>query len=795
MREFGGPAVDPAFSYIQLEPRGKDPLRGSSWGDAPRALIADVQRWAGDGSNLGVRTGLASSLWVLDVDVDVETGEPTEEWTALLAENGLPRTFTVRTPSGGLHYYFRMPQGVEVRNDQGKVIAPGVDIRGTGGYVVAPGCFAEYDKHGKHFAGTYDVIDDSPIAATPNWIALLFRAREEAKAEKAQRVNAGAPAPKADEIDPSCDRLAREELNVLFAQVEALAALPEGASLEILGEQRGWERGAGFFTLACKIIEVARWPHTSVTVEQASQAWASRVPSKYAQHDWNSALDSAGPTWAWGEQQRNAIDLFAGVPSANAASVRRRDEPDIGGEARQRMTSSADDDALWVTHSNGTKSLDIAEAARRVLIDGSVLVDATGGLWVYRAGAYISDTRHVGRTLVRVLDRRWNPGHVANVEKYIRTTGDALDFNEVAHPHLINFRNGMVDWRTGSLLEHHSDYRSTFQINAEWDAAAECPLFSHYVDTMLDPEAAVLLWQVIGYSMLSGNPMQVFAFFEGPGGNGKGVVQRALIDLLGAGNVSSLSMSEIDGENRFKLSRMVGRAANISGETPKTYIGDSSNLKKVTGGDWVDVERKGIDGVQVRIHALPVFSVNEVPSLGDDSEGLFQRAIVIPFHRSSSEHPIPNFDEGAFRAELGGIARRGIEALRAVRFDRPTLRADGFTLGGTGERARRDFREQANAELDWVSNHLRTSDEHWMTPTELYRAYGGRGQRPTRKFMKSLRERFGDPVKAVPSSLADWPMTGTRPTVNNRANCYGVWVSEDRVDPVRELFGVREEAS
>ena len=232
--------INPAFSYIQLHHDGKIPTR--DWKGDPRVLMADVREWVAQGFNLGVRTDRSSGVWVLDVDVNVHTLEPTDAWKELVGSHGLPSTYTVKSPSGGLHYYFRFPDGVDVRNDQGKVIAEGVDIRGIGGYVVAAGMHASYNKHGVDFDGEYVVVDDSPIAATPDWIAERFREREEAKIQKAERVNGGVVMPKAEVMDPEWDRFGREELNQLFAQVEALAALPDGESMEILGEQRGWEQ-------------------------------------------------------------------------------------------------------------------------------------------------------------------------------------------------------------------------------------------------------------------------------------------------------------------------------------------------------------------------------------------------------------------------------------------------------------------------------------------------------------------------------------------------------------------------
>ena len=51
----------------------------------------------------------------------------------------LPATFTVKTGSGGKHFYLRMPEVGDIRNNNSGKLGPGLDIRGSGGYVLLAG--------------------------------------------------------------------------------------------------------------------------------------------------------------------------------------------------------------------------------------------------------------------------------------------------------------------------------------------------------------------------------------------------------------------------------------------------------------------------------------------------------------------------------------------------------------------------------------------------------------------------------------------------------------------------------
>ncbi len=125
-------------AVFPLAPRQKVPLLGShgchDGSTDPDVARARWERWPN--ANIGIKTGAASKVWVLDVDV----GPGGDASLARLeAEHGpLPATIEVLTPSGGRHYWWRWPaSGPEIRNSAGR-IGPGLDVRGEGGSVVVP---------------------------------------------------------------------------------------------------------------------------------------------------------------------------------------------------------------------------------------------------------------------------------------------------------------------------------------------------------------------------------------------------------------------------------------------------------------------------------------------------------------------------------------------------------------------------------------------------------------------------------------------------------------------------------
>ncbi len=112
---------------------------------------------------IGLPTGAGNGIFVLDIDVHSEEANGLKSLSAL-KDRGLelPKTYTVRTPSGGLHYWFRYPQGLDVRSSAGK-IAPGLDVRANGGFIVGPGSVRLDGRR-------YEAAESVLIADVPQWL-------------------------------------------------------------------------------------------------------------------------------------------------------------------------------------------------------------------------------------------------------------------------------------------------------------------------------------------------------------------------------------------------------------------------------------------------------------------------------------------------------------------------------------------------------------------------------------------------------------------------------------------------
>jgi len=84
---------------------------------------------------------LPASAGLVVLDVDCKHDSPgMARWTELCERHGaaIAETVTTRTPSGGLHLYYRAPAGMAGKREGVGALGDGIDVRHSSGYVILP---------------------------------------------------------------------------------------------------------------------------------------------------------------------------------------------------------------------------------------------------------------------------------------------------------------------------------------------------------------------------------------------------------------------------------------------------------------------------------------------------------------------------------------------------------------------------------------------------------------------------------------------------------------------------------
>ena len=176
-----------------------------------------------------------------------------------------------------------------------------------------------------------------------------------------------------------------------------------------------------------------------------------------------------------------------------------------------------------------------------------------------------------------------------------------------------------------------------------------------------------LLYEAIGNCFYLINSFRGAVALYGKGSNGKSTLLNIIIQLLGPENVSALSLQ--DTAERFRLSQIYGKAANVGDDISGAYLPDTSTFKKLVTGEYVTAEKKGQDPFQFRSFAKIFFAMNELPRANDKSKGFFGRLLIVPLTQDFSQNgkrDVGMKDRTWTRAEMEYLTRLAVEGLKRL---------------------------------------------------------------------------------------------------------------------------------
>ncbi|MBS0954698.1 DNA primase family protein [Lactiplantibacillus plantarum] len=312
-----------------------------------------------------------------------------------------------------------------------------------------------------------------------------------------------------------------------------------------------------------------------------------------------------------------------------------------------------------------------------MLKEGAVYQQITGTWRVFKdkeAVAYI-ETR-----LTHIL-KPWgvyNDGNIAKVRRYTQRFMYQANRRENpfdhTDPNLIAFRNGTFNMATGKLEpknpENYLLNGHDYDLDVSGKATPNINLLLHDMVGNAD----TFLKEYIGYGFYhSYRPFQKMVFLSGSGGEGKSAF---LVDLLartiyGADNYAAVPPDELAGNDaRFKPAQLYGKEVNIVADIPKGYLSNTAILKKLSGGDPVDAEFKGLQNFTFINYAKMIFSANALPSFTDSSNGMTERLVLIKFLNGNTRTVNKDFwkehDMQLVKAERSAFVYQCIKAFMAA---------------------------------------------------------------------------------------------------------------------------------
>ena len=237
---------------------------------------------------------------------------------------------------------------------------------------------------------------------------------------------------------------------------------------------------------------------------------------------------------------------------------------------------------------------------------------------------------------------------------------------------LLNLSNGVVNLNTITFREHRKDDLLSKTTGIEFIPESKCPLWLNHLDLVLnhDKELIESFQMMLGYSLLSTNPDQVFFLMIGGGANGKSVTLKIVSEIMGdyAKGVDPKSLMIKKGEGpRSDIARLFDARAIFSGEGEIGARLSEALIKQLTGADKIVARCLYKDEFEFTPGMKIWFCTNHLPEIWGTDHAIWRRMRVIPFDVTiPQERRDPEMSD-KFRAEMSGILNWMLEGLRKYR--------------------------------------------------------------------------------------------------------------------------------
>lgn len=302
----------------------------------------------------------------------------------------------------------------------------------------------------------------------------------------------------------------------------------------------------------------------------------------------------------------------------------------------------------------------------------------------------------------------------------------------------VNFQNGMmrlpggkvtqelkdseIEMEAFTLHPHRPELGMTSILPFDFEADAECPRFLQFMSevTFGDKELIAILQEFMGYCLSNADAElgERALILLGDGSNGKSVFLDVFKNLVGKKNFASVPLNQL--EQPTSRHELYGKMFNVTEETPKQGLKDSSVFKNLVTGGTMTIKKLYKDPATVKNNCKFIMAANELPHNTDTTKGMFRKILIVPFNARFEGKKIDRKIRQKLTDEIAGIflwAIAGYNRLMANDFH--------FTQSDLVDSEVTKFEYLSDPLKVWASEHLEAIDDATVQTSlrEMYMSY------------------------------------------------------------------------
>ncbi|EFJ6607902.1 DNA primase, partial [Escherichia coli] len=324
---------------------------------------------------------------------------------------------------------------------------------------------------------------------------------------------------------------------------------------------------------------------------------------------------------------------------------------------------------LTMPEQKNTQLAQMADSERAQLLadrfDGVCVHPESEIVHVWRGGVWCPvSTMELSREMVAIYSE-----HRATFSK--RVINNAVEaLKVIAEPmgepsgDLLPFANGALDLKTGEFSPHTPENWITTHNGIEYTPPApgenirdNAPNFHKWLEHAAgkDPRKMMRICAALYMIMANRYDWQMFIEATGDGGSGKSTFTHIASLLAGKQNTVSAEMTSLD--DAGGRAQVVGSRLIVLADQPK-YTGEGTGIKKITGGDPVEINPKYEKRFTAVIRAVVLTTNNNPMIFTERAGGVARRRVIFRFDNIVSEAEKDKDLPEKVAAEIPVIIRR-----------------------------------------------------------------------------------------------------------------------------------------
>ena len=478
-------------------------------------------------------------------------------------------------------------------------------------------------------------------------------------------------------------------------------------------------------------VEIKIQLKTNWKTVKSNTSWKLKEVAQKRINELEKLLDQEITKFASPEIQKEIDKQWKILKSQKGSGVRKKEKD----KAREKINELEKLGGIEITDLDDDEKPDEIDLnhVRDVILsnhDFLTINDKNRTLHVYQDGVYQPD----GETIIEVDIETLYP-----IESSIRFRKEVIEKIKIKtlidreeldkDDNIKNVRNGLFDIEKHQLIPHSPSHKSILQWNVIYNKDAKCLKIIKFLnDVILEDSERLTVLEMVAELLWKYSTLTKSYFLLGKGSNGKTVLRKIVLELVGMMNNANLTFDDFS--DKYKPAELDNKIVSFPDEIDDTKIVKSASWKTATAKESILAQRKFGQPFVFTPYAKIIMPCNNPPEIDDKSDGTYRRIVPIHFSQTFVTNLTPEYEQKGFRkidedftkslleeAEISGLFNILVLIVRQMK------RRQRLTFNLSIDEVRKEWETISNKTIEFIQDMLVFDEKAFALKTDYLRSY------------------------------------------------------------------------